>query len=98
MLIQKAKQLYRCHHTCPSPEGGRVWWGSPQGSQRCCGQSPVPRLPAPGLCSNNWYGPSWLDSFSIAAFLTAPQLVKKKAICFPLEIQSHCKENAAVTV
>lgn len=56
MLIKKPKQLHCCDHTRPSPEGARGWWSSPQGSQRPCGQSPVPRLPAVGLCSNNWNG------------------------------------------
>lgn len=92
MLIKKPKLLRCCHHACPSPEGARGWWGSPQGSQRSCGQSPVPQLPALVLCSENWYGASHPDSFSIAAFLTAPHLVKK-AVCFPLEIQSYCKEK-----
>lgn len=83
MLIKKPKLLRRCHHARPSPEGARGWWSS---------QSPVPQLPALGLCSNSWYGPSQLDSFSIAAFLTALQLVKM-GFCFPLETLSYCKEK-----
>lgn len=88
VLIKETKQLCCLHHACPSPEGGRGCWGS---------QSPIPWLPALCLCSDNWYGPSQLDSLSIAAFLAAPQMAEE-ALCFPWEYSPVAQESSASTV
>lgn len=54
-------------------------WGSQGLVGQPTGQPMVLRLEpcslALGLCSNNWPGACRLDSFSIAAFLTAPQML-----------------------
>lgn len=64
------------------------------------GAAGAARAPFPGcqlcVCSDNWYGPSQLDSLSIAAFLTSLDIIE--ALHFPWGYISVAQEGSAATV